>query len=396
MYGGRVAEARRGKKLGVIELRYTPTAIAEYGLNVPLLSCSLRTDDRWIDATAFISGLLPEGRARDEMARRANVAASDIHGLLARFGRDAVGALSVVPAGESATDGGGAEEYTDESLATAIEELGANPLGLHDDSQLSLPGMQEKLLLIKTKTGWARPIRGQPSTHILKRDHAVYQGLVALEAECLRLAHRVDLTSIDPVVVAGDPRDYLIVDRYDRQVDDRGNVVRIHQEDLCQAMGIHTFSNDKAKDEATGGPRLADLASLLATYARDPDPELDRLMRAVVFTVAIGNADAHGKNMSLVHQPDGSVALAPLYDTVPTLMWPKLKTTPGMFVGGCRDIRNVTRSHLIAEATTWGVSEPTATACIADTASRLHDAVSELQTPSVLADLVRLQLDKLN
>ncbi len=397
MYGRRVAEARRGKKPAAIELRYTPEAIRKYGLNVPLLSCSLLTGDRWVDATAFVSGVLPEGVARDVMARRANVAASDVHGLVARFGRDAVGALSIVPTGENPTDGGAAEYYTDESLAAAIDELDENPLGLQDDSQLSLPGMQAKLLLIKTdtKTGWARPISGEPSTHILKRDHPSYPGIGAYEADCLRIAKHIGLTTITPTYVPGDPRGHLIVDRYDRHIDADGAVTRIHQEDLCQATGVNTFANYKAKAQAAGGPRFADAAELLATYARQPEAQLERLLRVLTFTAAIGNADAHGKNLSFLHHPDGIIELAPLYDTVPTLHWPKLKTTLGMYVGGCTDIRFATAKHVTTEAASWGVPASRVNEVLGGTIEAIRAAATELDIRASLRAVITDQTARL-
>ena len=58
-------------------------------------------------------------------------------------------------------------------------------------------------------------------------------------------------------------------------------------------------------------PSFADVAGLLDTFAADPTGQLCRLLAVATFTVAIGNADAHGKNLSLLHTAPGVVELAP-------------------------------------------------------------------------------------
>lgn len=79
-------------------------------------------------------------------------------------------------------------------------------------------------------------------------------------------------------------------------------VRRMHQEDLCQALAIDPRGQrGRAKYERAGGPSLRQAAELLDTYSPDPQAELDRLARIVAFTVLIGNADAHGKNLALLH-----------------------------------------------------------------------------------------------
>ncbi|CAB4725644.1 unannotated protein [freshwater metagenome] len=76
----------------------------------------------------------------------------------------------------------------------------------------------------------------------------------------------------------------------------------------------------RGKYERYGGPGLAKVAALLDRNALAPTRELTRLVQAVAFTVIIGNADAHAKNLSLLHAEPGVVELGPLYDTVPTAL----------------------------------------------------------------------------
>lgn len=231
--GLRVADVERLPKHG-LRCRYSEEALARWPGNSPLVSCSLPLGRRPARAEPFFRGLLPEGRALDALAGQADVTASDTFGLLARFGRDIAGAL-IISEGEPSPRLHGAERYTDESLAQEVAELDDRPLGVHDDSELSIAGIQNKLLLIRLDDGsWARPLHGKPSTHILKVDNAPRPGLVEAEAECLALAHAVGLTTVKPHLVTLGAQQCLIVERFDRRPSTEG-VVRIHQEDLSQA-----------------------------------------------------------------------------------------------------------------------------------------------------------------
>jgi serine/threonine-protein kinase HipA len=341
-----------------IRCRYSDEALQRWALNSPILSCSLPLDPRSLDATPFCIGLLPEGQALQTMAARAGLAATDTFGLLARYGRDVAGALVITGEGGSPDPSVfGVQFYDSDSLADAVAELDEFPLGAHEDSELSLAGIQDKLLLVKSDDGrWGRPIGGVPSTHILKRDDPRFPGLVEAEAHCLLLARALDLTTIDAELTELGSRTCLIVSRYDRVVE--GNEVRrVHQEDLCQALAIDPSGNrGRAKYERAGGPSLRQAAELLDTYARDRRTELDRLARIVAFTVLIGNADAHGKNLSLLHRDPESIALAPLYDTVPTLLWPQLRKEAAMAVGGQPVLEDIGLADIAREAARWGHS----------------------------------------
>jgi serine/threonine-protein kinase HipA len=364
--------ARRGRRLDIwidgvraaqledarssIRCRYSEEALAKWVLNSPVLSCSLPLDPRPFDATPFCIGLLPEGQALQTMAANASLAATDTFGLLARYGRDVAGALVITGEGESPDPSEfGVQFYDADSLAAAVSELDEFPLGAHEDSELSLAGIQDKLLLVRSADGrWGRPIGGVPSTHILKRDDPRFPGLVEAEAHCLLLARTLGLTTIDVELIELASRTCLIVSRYDRVVEG-GEVGRLHQEDLCQALAVDPSENrGRAKYERSGGPSLRQAAELLDIYARDREAELDRLARTVAFTVLIGNADAHGKNLSLLHPDPESVVLSPVYDTVPTLLWPQLRKEAAMAVGGQPMLEDIGIADIAREATRWG------------------------------------------
>jgi serine/threonine-protein kinase HipA len=377
-----------------IRCRYTPLALERWPNNSPVISCSLPLVERPQDALAFCRGLLPEGQALQQMAASAGVAVNETFGLLARFGRDVAGALVI---GEEPPDPSrfGVAEYDDETLYAEIIGLAEHPLGAHDDSELSLAGLQDKLLLVELDGGrWGRPLHGRPSTHILKMDDPRHLGLIAAEAECLELARHLDLTTIESRLISVGDETPLVISRFDRIVRRDGSVDRVHQEDLCQALAMDPGdARGGKKYERYGGPSLRDAARLLDLYSADPAAELDKLLRAATFTVLIGNADAHGKNLAFLHPTPETVSLAPLYDTVPTLLWPKLRKDAAMRIGGRSLLTEITVDDLVREAHAWGIREAQARESAAETVNRALQGLDEglLRGFSEVGALVRNQ-----
>ena len=408
-----MARRRRIKRLGVwldgqhvadleqdrwpkIRCRYTQKALLAWPANTPLISCSLPLQEDSQDALAFCKGLLPEGQALQTMAADAGIAVNETLGLLARYGRDVAGALVI---SEEAPEPRrfDVEPYSPDGLATAVTELEDHPLGVHDDSELSLAGLQDKLLLVRlSDEQWGRPIRGRPSTHILKIGKLGFDGLIGAEADALRLAHAVGLTSIEIQVEEIGGIDCLIVSRFDRR-SSGGGVERIHQEDLCQAVGIDPdHAKGRAKYESNGGPRLLDMARLLDAYAADPQADLRRLVQVVAFTVVINNADAHGKNLALLHPDAESVTLAPLYDTVPTALWPKLRKESAMMIGGRVVLAETTLDDIVREATGWDYPETEAREVATATIEALAAAADDgtIHAESRTAEFVRTRAEQ--
>lgn len=151
----------------------------------------------------------------------------------------------------------------------------------------------------------------------------------------------------------------------------------------------------RAKYERYGGPTLRQVAQLLTRWAPDPEAELLALLDHVVFTLVIGNADAHGKNVGLLHPRVGEVRLAPLYDTVPTMMWPELRHEAAMAVGGEWDLQRIGLTDVVREARSWNLSQVLAERRVRDVLARLDAAVREANGPASLLQLVRARLAQL-
>lgn len=386
LYGHRVADLTT-KGPGQVICQYTREALDTWPGGTPLLSCSLPLSTRAQKAGLYFRGMLPEGQHLQAMAAAANVATYDTFGMLARFGRDVAGAAVIAPA-DPGQRPGEVHPYSLEELSDEVGGLEDRPLAIYDDSELSLAGVQNKLLLVKTKNGWGRPVGGRPSTHILKLEDRRYPGLVTMEVACLRLARAVDLTTVDASVEQFAGLHCLIVSRFDRVISG-GEVQRIHQEDSCQALGRDPEANERrGKYEYRGGPSIRDIAGLLDRHAVDAVAELEQLVRAITFTVVIGNADAHGKNVSLIHTEPGRVALAPLYDTVPTALWPQLPDRAAMSINRRDKLGDITVADVAEEARSWPLDPTEAARISAETGERILAEVTEGDMPKSLRKLV--------
>jgi serine/threonine-protein kinase HipA len=222
---------------------------------------------------AFLDGLLPEGAARQAIARDFGVRADDTYGLIRAVGRDCAGALVIQPDDEPAPSRPttlSAEPLTEAEIADLVANLRSAPLGAGGRVRISLAGVQEKLLLTRMPDGkWGRPVDGTPSTHILKPEIATLQGTAENEAFCMRLAKYLSLSAaaVETTLVNG--RKLIIVQRYDRVIHRDGSVQRLHQEDFCQATGVLP---DK-KYQEDGGPSLARIAGILQAVAPATDVE---------------------------------------------------------------------------------------------------------------------------
>jgi serine/threonine-protein kinase HipA len=385
LHGTRVAEIVAVRNGGV-SCTYSAEALDRFPSNIPLLSCSLPLRPRRQDASVFFAGLLPEGRHLQAMAAVAHLPAHDTFGLLARFGRDVAGAI-VISADDPGKRVGGVEPYEGDTLAEAVAALPERPLDLHDDSELSIAGLQDKLLLVDLGGGkWGRPQHGRPSTHILKVEDRRYPGMAEREVACLRLARAAGLTTVDARVEIHADIACVVVSRFDRIIDGSGTVERVHQEDACQALAREPRAQrGRGKYQAQGGPSFAEIATILEQWAGDPIAELVALVKAAAFTALIGNADAHGKNVALLHREPEFVELAPLYDTVPTVLWPRLRRQPAMTFGPrVAEIAAIGLDDLLAEARSWRLNQDQAAASIEECVNSVLEAL-DADVPEDLA-----------
>jgi serine/threonine-protein kinase HipA len=310
---------------------------------------------------------------------------TDVFALLVAYGQDVAGAVVV---GDEIAERpyAFAEAYDEQTLLDEVGALASHdrPLAVHDDSELSIAGLQDKMLLVLTEDGqWARPVHGFPSTHILKVDDRMHRGLVIAEHTCLQIARAAQLSAAASEVMQFGDLMTIVIERFDRVRQSQSSAPqRIHQEDACQALGVDLeLTQGRAKYETGQGLSLRAIAELLSAWG--DDEQLLHLLDRLVFTVLIGDADAHGKNIAFLHSGPGRIALAPLYDTVPTALWPNLRTSAAMSIRGAVDMSQIDRTDIVREAGGWGVDPSIAFQRVNETAERI---LSAAQTVTLVDD----------
>ncbi len=332
--------------------RYTQRSRA-ISLSLPLS----QEDFTPAESRPFFEALLPEGAVREQIASQLKLATSDSFGLLAELGRDCAGALQIVD-NKRMSDQPSARWLDESELDELVEELPRHPLGIQrkdEHLRLSLAGVQHKAVLVRDEQQrFGKPLDGMPSSHILKPElpGSEYPGLATNEYFCMRLAARCGLSAASVELITAAGRPCLVVERFDREQLTWPHR-RVHQEDLCQALGLTPdFKYQKEEWRLPSYRALADLLDRDGAW-----PGLDRLAgaQAAVFHYLVGNADAHAKNISLVHARDG-VRLAPLYDVVSTAVYPDLSTELALSIGDELDPDAVTSIHWSDLADDFGLN----------------------------------------
>jgi serine/threonine-protein kinase HipA len=322
---------------GVIWFRYTAKWCGQTGAIALSQSLPLREEVySGKECAGFFGGVLPEGKMRKLVAKNVGRSARNDYALLEEIGGDCAGAVSFFTEGEMPIEEDEQIELLDEDdLRELLDELPRRPLMAgRKEVRLSLAGAQSKLAVRCDENGCiGLPLGNTASTHIITPEEAHFVGLASNEAFCLRLAREVGLPAVQAEVRKLDQHVYLLVERYDRMKvrRDKGmaRIVRLHQEDFCQAMGV--VSEMKYQNE--GGPSMEQCFELIRGSSGMAGKDVLTFFDAVVFNYLIGNNDAHGKNFSLIYH-DGGVRMAPLYDLVCTVYYPELSQKFAMKIGG--------------------------------------------------------------
>lgn len=351
-------------------------AVRRYGLDSLVLSAAIpllpRAPRRGRALRQnFFTELLPEGRARTVLADMGRLDGNDSFGLLRVYGRDVAGALQIWdetdpteprPPSAQAIDDIGVEQM--------LLDVSRAPLGnLRLTGKTSLAGVQAKIVLARTPSGWARAVDGYPSTHIVKPIVGDLPTMIFDEEYGSRFARALGLAEFDSYLTRFGNSAALVIERYDRSAATSDG--RVHQEDFSQVLGLH--GNQKYEDY--GGKGLRDVAAFL-----DVGDQV-KLLRMTVLSTAIGNLDMHAKNISLLHPEDGTVHLAPMYDVVP-LVHQVNDGRMAFAIGGEMDHRLLTRAHLVSEGEAWGMRD--AEAVINETLDTVFE-VAMSERPDVAA-----------
>ena len=315
---------------GAIEFQYDAGWLDwEHALPVSL-SLPLREDAyRGGEVGAVFDNLLPDSDAlRRRVAEKVGAEGSDAYSLLAAIGRDCVGALQFLGAddgsGHNGDDQGAVgsadgEALDDPAIEKLLNGLARAPLGLDrdDEFRISVAGIQEKTALLRLGGRWLKPHGTTPTTHIFKppigrlADGIDLSHSVENEYYCLKLAAAFGLPVNDAEIQTFGETRALVIERFDRRWTRDGRLIRLPQEDFCQALSVPPTR----KYQSEGGPNLVQLLKLL-DGSDSPAEDHATILKAQILFWLIGATDGHAKNFSIFLSPGGGFRLTPLYDVL--------------------------------------------------------------------------------
>jgi serine/threonine-protein kinase HipA len=309
---------------GAIDFQYDD-AWLQWEHTFPIsLSLPLR-EDRYVGkpVVAVFENLLPDSSPiRRRLAERLHAGGEDAYSLLTAIGRDCVGALQFLPGDEEPEAIGEPQGQivSDKRVAAILIDLAQAPLGMsveNEEFRISIAGAQEKTALLYWKDHWYIPHGSTPTTHVLKPQIGILKDGIDLshsvenEHFCMELARALGLATAKTDVVDFEDQRVLVVERFDRQWTADHRLLRLPQEDCCQALSIpptHKYQND-------GGPGIEQVLALLKA-SDNPEEDQRLFIRAQLVFWLVGATDGHAKNFSLFLYPGGGFRLTPLYDVM--------------------------------------------------------------------------------
>ena len=333
--------------------------------------------------TPWLWGLLPDNEAvLGRWARQFHATATSPFSLLATpIGEDCAGAVRFVAHDQTEQflqRDGDVIWLSEDEVAERLRELKADStawLGESFTGQFSLAGAQAKTALLFQEGRWGVPSGSTPTSHILKPAVAGFDDHDLNEHLCLSAARGAGLIAARSRVGQFGDESAIVVERYDR-VPSGARIIRVHQEDLCQALG---FPPKKYQNE--GGPTPIQIIDLLRTAmpSRAAEEAVWRFIDALAWNWLIAGTDAHAKNYSLLLAGD-EIRLAPLYDVASALPYNihEKKMRLAMKIGGHYEVVNYSNPWPGA-AKDFGVDY-----------AALHDRIVSLatRTPDAFADAV--------
>ncbi|PTX56858.1 serine/threonine-protein kinase HipA [Litoreibacter ponti] len=271
---------------------------------------------------AVFDNLLPDSDLiRRRVAERVGAEGVDAFSLLSQIGRDCIGALQFLPDRQepqpmSELTG---EPVDEEQIGAILSDLDIAPLGIRreNDFRISVAGAQEKTALLRKDGQWIEPTGTTPTTHIIKPQIGrLPNGMdlsdsVENEYLCLKLMEAFGLRVASVEMAQFGDKKALVVERFDRRWTSDGRLIRLPQEDCCQALSV--VPTQKYQNE--GGPGISDIMELLLG-SDDPNKDRYDFFKTNVLFWLLGATDGHGKNFSVSLLPGGRFRMTPLYDVL--------------------------------------------------------------------------------
>ncbi|MTH80019.1 type II toxin-antitoxin system HipA family toxin [Paracoccus aestuariivivens] len=362
----------------------------EHALPVSLSLPLRETPYRGEPVSAVFENLLPDSdRLRRLVAEKVGARGTDAYSMLTKIGRDCVGALQFIAGDDEVPDA--TSKIEGEAVdAAAIEKilngLSQAPLGLASDDgfRISVAGAQEKTALLWHDGQWIKPHGTTPTTHLIKTqigklpDGIDLSDSVENEYYCLKLTAAFGLPVNTAIIETFGETKALVIERFDRRWTKDGRLLRLPQEDCCQALSVPPT----LKYQNEGGPGMIDVLGLLKG-SDTPIEDQDIFLKAQLIFWLMGATDAHAKNFSVFLSPSGSYRMTPLYDILTAQVAldarqiERKQMKMAMSVGDSRHYRfdQIHGRHFMQTAMRAGFSKKRATAIIEEIAARAPAAL---------------------
>lgn len=355
LHGQPVAELTR-TRTGAIRLQYDAAASRPISLSLPLEEGSM-TGQR---VETYLRGLIPEDpRALTALGREHHIDPTDVIEVLGVIGKDCAGAVqfcleSEIPAVRHAR--GELEAASDADIEARLAELrmGEEVSWTMPDEHWSLPGMQSKFAIRQQDGAWYWALGAEPTTHIVKPGVRTLRHQALVEYATMSAAGALGLNVAPVAYTDFHSERAIVIARFDRAVRD-GRLSRLHQEDLCQAMG------EREKMESAGGPgtvRIIQFLRAIAPTRADGERAAAAFARGFIFNTVAAAPDAHARNYALLLDSPAP-QLAPLYDLATGLPYDPAprEFTAAMSVAGEFRFAQIARAHWQAFAASAHLDE---------------------------------------
>ncbi len=309
---------------GAIYFRYDESWLSRDNATPVSLSLPLRDDAYKGERVATVfENLLPDSEMlRRRIAEKVGAKGTDTYSLLSQIGRDCVGALQFIPDDDDTvhnTSSITGKIIGDEDIEKLLNNLARAPLGLdrEQDFRISVAGAQEKTALLRYKGKWMKPRGTTPTTHILKPQIGTLPNGIDLsnsvenEYYCLKLMAAFGLPVNAAEIKVFRKTKTLVIERFDRRWTEDGRLLRVPQEDCCQALSFPP----SRKYQNEGGPGMIDILKLL-NAGDTPAADQKTFLKSQILFWLIGATDGHAKNVSIFLGPGGRFHLTPFYDVL--------------------------------------------------------------------------------
>jgi len=339
---------------------------------------------------AVFDNLLPDNLdLRRKIAARTRAEGTDAYSLLGTIGHDCVGALQFLlpnldPGPPGMVEG---EPIDDREIAAIIDNLATAPLGITEEDEsfrISIAGAQEKTALLYRDGKWQKPRGTTATTHILKPAIGTLPNGVDLrysvenEYLCLEIIAALGIDAAKPQMATFGERRVLVVERFDRRWTADGRLLRLPQEDCCQALSVPPVR----KYQSEGGPGIKDILQLLRGSDIPLDDQRSFLKANIVFWL-MGATDGHAKNFSVFLRSGGRFQLAPLYDVISAqpsvdsnqIQWKQFRLAMSFGKNRHYKMREIDPRHFLETASQAGLGKGIVPSILEELSSGVSQAV---------------------